>query len=382
MGFQLSGISAMRFAIQHNSIRVKARVICAAAAICTASPFPAGAIRPIRPPAPEFPRGSAWINSTAFTMSRLRDRRVVLIAFINSYSLNSVRTLSHLNRWWNLYGMEGLMVIGIHSPDFDFDRDPLQATKAIQSAGIKFPVLIDNRKLAWNAYRNEGWPAYYLVDHEGRVVHDQLGEGRFAEFEEEILRALNAFNGYKPPENYRIPREAARDQCAEATPSLFLGGRRGKDVMKIEKRRLQAITKTRDGELAVMGRWVKDADALRYAGTQKGFTDMIRLIYQGAESAAVISHFGDKPARVFVKQDNLWLHGANANVDIQWDEEDRSFVLIDRPKLFFLTKNKQKDRMHELFLYPSDEGVAVSAFEFSDHCEINYEKPGQEKKTP
>jgi hypothetical protein len=313
-------------------------------------------------------------------MSQLRDRRVVLVAFINTYSLNSIRTLAHLNRWWDTYALEGLMLIGVHSPDFDFDRDPLQARKSIEAAGIKFPVLIDNRKLAWNAYKNEGWPAYFLIDHKGRVVHDQLGEGRYAEFESEILRALDKFNGYRPPNSYRLPEEADRDLCSTATPSVFLGGRRGKKAVQIKKRKLQAITKTRDGEVAMLGRWVEDADSLRYAGRQKRFTDMVRLIYQGAESAAVISHFGDEPARVYVKQDNLWLHGANANVDIKWDDEDRSYVLIDRPKLFFLTKNKKRDRMHELFLYPTDEGVSISAFEFSDHCEIKYEKPGSVKK--
>ncbi len=311
-------------------------------------------------------------------MAQLKGHRVVLIVFLNAYSLNSIRTFSHLNRWWETYGLEGLMIIGIHSPDFDFDRDPLQTKKAIAKAGIKFPILIDNKRKVWDTYKNEGWPAYFLIDHEGRVVHDQLGEGRYAEFEDEILRTLNKFNGYSPPRDYRVPKEKARDGCSEATPIVFLGGRRKKKkIIKIERRKLMAITKTRDGEIAAMGRWVEDADSLRYSGRQRNkYKDMIRLIYRGAESAAVISHFGDKPARVYIKQDNLWLHGANANVDVKWDDEDRSYVLIDRPKLFFLTKNKKKDRMHELFLYPMSDGISVSAFEFSDHCEIRYEKPG------
>ncbi|PCI40383.1 MAG: hypothetical protein COB53_01260 [Elusimicrobia bacterium] len=356
-------------------------IILAAILIAASAPL-AQARRPIRPPAPEFPSGSAWINSEPFTMAQLRDRRIVLLTFINAYSLNSIRTFSHLNRWWETYGLEGLMVIGVHSPDFDFDRDPLQSKRAIKAAGIKFPILIDNRKKVWAAYQNEGWPAHFLIDHKGHVVHDQLGEGRYAEFEEEILRTLDKFNGYRPPEDYRIPQELAREGCSHSTPAIFLGGRSEKKIIKIERRKLQAITKVRDGEVGSKGRWVEDADALRYTGHQsKKFKDRIRLIYEGAESAAVISHFGEKAAKVYIKQDNLWLHGANANTDVKWDEEDRSYVLIDRPKLYFLTKNKKKDRMHELFLYPMAEGVSLAAFEFSDHCEIQYEKPGSKKKT-
>jgi len=357
------------------------RGVLLAVVFLAAHVLPARAIRPIRPPAPEFPPGSAWINSKPFKMEQLKGHRVVLVVFLNAYSLNSIRTFSHLTRWWETYGLEGLMMIGVHSPDFDFDRDPLQSRKAIEAAGIKFPIVIDNRKKIWDAYKNEGWPAYFLIDHKGRVIHDQLGEGRYAEFESEILRALDKFNGYTPPEGYRIPQEPTREGCSEATPPVFLGGRRGKKIIKIERRKLQAITRTRDGETAMMGRWVEDADSIRYSGRQRTkFKDMVRLIYQGAESAAVISHFGDKPARVYIKQDNLWLHGANASMDVKWDDEDRSYVLVDRPKLYFLTKNKKKDRMHELFLYPTADGISISAFEFSDHCEIKYDRPGEKKK--
>ena len=133
----------------------------------------ARAIRPITPPAPELPPNQAWLNGAELNLTRLRGRRVVLLAFINTASMNSVRTLPILNTWWERYNLSGLMVIGVHTPDFDFDSDPLTVKAALKRFGIRFPVVLDNDGQVWKAFANEGWPGFYLVDHKGRIVFDR-----------------------------------------------------------------------------------------------------------------------------------------------------------------------------------------------------------------
>ncbi|MFH1725958.1 MAG: redoxin domain-containing protein [Elusimicrobiota bacterium] len=340
-------------------------LLLAAAPVCRAA-------RPLTPPAPEFTEGAAWVNSAPFTLERLRGRRVVVVSFMNAFTLNSIRTFERLQRWWDRYALDGLMVIGAHTPDYDFDRDPLQVRKAVKRFGITFPVLIDSGRLLWSAYANEGWPAHYLIDHKGRIIHDRLGEGHYAEFEREILTALNDLNGYRPPEAYRIPKDPARADCGEFTRPLYLGVRRKVKILEIRPKKIEPLVRARDGEVATRGLWSSEAEALRYNGNPEKFRDGLRIVYRGAEAVTVASRFGPRPVRLYVRQDNLWLHNGNANADVRWDEKDRSYVLVDEPRLYYLIKNAKKGRLHELMLYPTKKGIAISSFEFSDHCETAY----------
>lgn len=332
----------------------------------------AGAVRPLQPPAPPFPEPAAWVNSVPFTMQDFRGRKVVLVTFINAFSVNSIRTFGQLMRWWDRYALEGLMIVGIHTPDFDFDRDPLQVRKAIRRFGLPFPVLIDSRRLAWKAYENNAWPSHYLIDHRGNIIHDRIGEGGYNEFEKEIIGALDRLNGYTPPEDYLVPKDAEKADCGMLTPPFFLGSRRGKAFIRIHGKLLQTLTESRSGEVATAGDWRTEPEAVRYYGDATGMRDHLQLIYAGAEVMATISRFGNDPVKLFVKQDNLWMHSGNANSDVKWDDEDRSYVLVDEPRLYFLAKDKKKDRLRELQLIPERTGIGFSSFEFSDHCESDY----------
>lgn len=341
----------------------------AAVALCALLASPARAVRPITPAAPEFTRGAAWINSRPMTLAQLRKHRVVVVAFTNHFNANSVRVLERLNRWWRQYSPHGLMVVGVHTPDYDFDRDPVIVRKAVRRLGVRYPVMLDNGRVLWRAYQNEGWPALFLIDEQGRIIHDRLGEGGSAEFETELLAALDRMNGWRPPRSYRPPKDPPRDLCGETTPSLYLGARRGKRAIPLDDdaHAGRVLSKARDGELAVSGNWATDTDALRFDEARQGWEGRMQVVYQGGQAHAVMTRASPQPAAVYVKQDGLWLHPGNANMDVRWDKEDRSYVLVDEPRLHHLTKNKA-DGMHELTLYPSQKGVAVAGFEFSDRC--------------
>lgn len=342
-----------------------------AALLLGAAALPARAVRPIKLPAPEFPEGAAWINSKPFAMRALRNRRVVLVTFVNFYSINSIRTLAWLNRLWDQYALRGLMIIGVHAPDFEFDRDPGELRHAAGRFGVRFPVFVDSGRKVWEAYRNDGWPAHYLVDHQGRVIHDWLGEGGYADFEREVLLALDAM-GAKLPKNAEVTPDPKRLECGQATKGFYLGSRRGKQLLKIEPARVRAITQGRDGEAAVGGNWEAESELARFGGDKERLSSRLRVIYQGAEALAVLSRLGRRPVRVYLKQDGAWLHSGNANTDVQWDDDDRSYALVDHPRLYYLTRN-QRPRLFELELFPDEAGAGVASFEFSDYCQTEYE---------
>ncbi|TPW20903.1 MAG: thioredoxin, partial [Elusimicrobia bacterium] len=331
---------------------------------------PVGAVRPLTPPAPPFPPDAAWVNSVPLPMDLLRGRRVTLIAFLNLNNLRSRRAAAVLGRWWDRYALDGLMVVGVHTPDYEFDRDPLRVRRGVKREGAKYPFVIDTRRKIWEGYQNEGWPAFYLVDPKGRVVHDKLGEGSYLVFEREIQAALEAFNGHEPPLGQKVESDPKRDACSFNTPSFYIGSRRGVSVKPASPKEQRPVSERRDGEATTLGRWEEDAEALRYAGTGAGLKDQFYLIWRGSEAGAVLSGGGSgSPVKVFLKMDNLWLHGGNAGPDVRWDDEDRSYVLVDEGRLYMLAKDDTRERMHEMTLHPSAAGAAVHAFEFSDFCE-------------
>lgn len=329
---------------------------------------PALAIRPLTPPAPAIPEDAAWVNSVPLPMELLRGRKVVLFAFLNMGNLRSRRAAEALKAWWDRYALNGLMIVGVHTPDYEFDRDPLQVRRSVRRAGIPFPVVIDTRSKLWDDYKNEGWPAFYLVDHRGRVVNDKLGEGGYALFEREIQTTLNAFNGYKAPNGLRPYSEAKREACGRATPSFYLGSRRGIKTARLGKDANRPVVDSRDGEVNLSGTWDDDAEALRYTGSGKTL-DQLYLIFRGGEMGGVLSPGGGRQVRFFIKVDNLWLHGGNAGTDVLWDDSDRSYVLVDEGRLYSLVRDPNKERMHEVSLFPDGPGASVHGFEFSDFCE-------------
>jgi len=141
--------------------------------------------------APTFAGIAAWLNSPPLTMAGLRGH-VVLVDFWAYSCINCLRTLPFLIRWQNDYKDRGLVVIGVHAPEFQFEHDPRNVGAAIARFGITYPVALDNDLATWNAYGNEYWPTEYLIDRQGRIVYKHEGEGNYGETENEIRKLLDA----------------------------------------------------------------------------------------------------------------------------------------------------------------------------------------------
>jgi thiol-disulfide isomerase/thioredoxin len=143
--------------------------------------------------APEFAGIDQWLNSPPLTMAGLRGK-VVLIDFWTYACINCLRTLPHINRWAATYRDQGLVVVGVHTPEFPFERSTSNVQTAMQRFGVKHPVAQDNNYRTWKAYDNKYWPATYLVDANGRIQYRHFGEGEYAQTEAAI-RALLAAAG-------------------------------------------------------------------------------------------------------------------------------------------------------------------------------------------
>lgn len=330
-----------------------------------AGPPPGHAARPLKPPAPDFPQDAIWFNAKPLDLPRLRRRRVVLAAFISTVNINSIRALKVLQAWHQRYELSGLMVVGIHTPEFPFQKDPLLVRAELKRLGIRFPVVLDNDRRLWRAYQNEGWPALYLIDHKGRIIFDRLGEGGYAEFEGEIRAALEdgGFDISGWGDKLKDPGTA---DCGGMTPEISLGAKRGA-LLALDRQppAKSILVAARDGELAYRGSWDLDPDAVRLNRDSRNLSAFLRLIYRGAQAFAVLSPRGG--TRFYVRQDGDWLTPAAAGQDIRFDEDERSYVPVTEPRLFHLTANPD-DGLHELTLSPDKAGAAVFGFSFSDRC--------------
>jgi thiol-disulfide isomerase/thioredoxin len=134
-------------------------------------------------------RRAADHNSPPLTLPQLRGK-VVLVDFWTYSCVNCVNTLPYVKNWYKQYGAQGLQVIGVHTPEYPFERDAGHVSAAVRKFDIRYPVALDNQYATWNAFDNQYWPALYLFDKTGHVVYSHFGEGDYAQTEAKILELL------------------------------------------------------------------------------------------------------------------------------------------------------------------------------------------------
>jgi len=144
------------------------------------------------PKAPELVTPDAYLNTNGepITIAQFKGKKVVLIDFWTYSCINCQRTLPYLKTWYETYEKDGLVIIGIHTPEFAFEKVKANVEEALASEGITYPVVLDNQYQTWGAYKNQYWPRKYLIDIDGYVVYDHIGEGAYKETEDAIRTAL------------------------------------------------------------------------------------------------------------------------------------------------------------------------------------------------
>jgi thiol-disulfide isomerase/thioredoxin len=142
-------------------------------------------------PAPDFTGINNWFNSKPLSLADLRGK-VVLVDFWTYGCVNCVNTLPHVTELYAKYKDRGLVVVGVHTPEFPFERSASNVQAALKRHGITYPVAQDNDSRTWNAYSNQYWPAQYIIDQTGKIVFQHAGEGRYDEIDRTVAKLLNA----------------------------------------------------------------------------------------------------------------------------------------------------------------------------------------------
>jgi len=226
---------------------------------------------PVEGELPSFGGASGWLNSQPLTKDGLRGK-VVLVDFWTYTCINWLRTLPYVRAWAGKYKEQGLVVIGVHTPEFRFEKDLDNVRRAVKDRKIDFPVAIDNDYGIWRAFDNHYWPALYLIDAQGRIRHHQFGEGGY-ERTERIIQQLLGEAGSSGIGDHLAAVEA-RGVEAEAdwpdlkSPENYLGHERTENFVSpggaaLDKRRVYAApARLKLNDWALSGDWTVKRDAV------------------------------------------------------------------------------------------------------------------------
>ena len=310
-----------------------------------------------RYPAPEL-NVSAWYNSAPMTLASLHGR-VVVIDFWTYSCINCLRTLPHMKQIWNRYKDQGLVLIGVHSPEFEFEKDLKNLEKAIKRHGLEYPIAVDNDFQTWKAFQNNYWPAQYFIDKEGEVRHIHEGEGGEGEIEAWIVRLLrDAGNNVHLPEI----RDSVVQYERAMTPETYAGASRNQGIgnrptCSNDKLCLYSDTQPhKAGIIYLDGYWNSDPDHLQLV---KG-KGKISMAYQAREVYMVMS--SERPVDVEVLLDGRPLLRSQAHQDIIF-RNGRTYMTVDRDDMYYIVKTGHFET-HELTLICEEDSLRVYAYTF------------------
>jgi cytochrome c biogenesis protein CcdA/thiol-disulfide isomerase/thioredoxin len=285
-------------------------------------------------PAPDFHGITRWLNSKPLTLSELRGR-VVLVDFWTYSCINCLRTLPYIRAWDDRYRDAGLTIVGVHAPEFAFERVASNVRENVRTLGIRYPVAMDNDFVTWQSWHNQYWPAKYLIDKRGHVRYFHFGEGEYRRTEDAIRTLL----GDDVPAATQLADESPHGQI---TPESYLGyerlDRNGGDPVVHDKPHAYTFPRGLEtSELAYGGGWtVEDERAV------SGLSAGLRLQYRARDVHLVLTGKGTVDVLVDGKPER--------KVRVT---EDRLYTLVDRPRL--------GDHLLELRFSP---GLAAYAFTF------------------
>ncbi len=286
--------------------------------------------------APEFPEKLIWLNSPPLRMVDLRGKAVVLIDFWTYSCVNCIRSMPYLKEWHERYKDKGLVIIGVHTPEFAFEKEKENVLKAVKDFGITYPVVIDNDYQIWQLYANRFWPRKYLVNKESKIVYDHAGEGGYAETENEIQKALLELDPKlsftKPTSDEGSGSSAsltASGVCYPITPETYLGSLRG-----------------RPGQVwYTEGEWTIHPEYIEHTGNSEDFEDFIFLKFEATEVNLVAS--STETTSLKIK-----LNGRSVNE-----------IKVDEPKMYNLFKSEELTQ-GELKVFIKGKGFKAYAFTF------------------
>lgn len=342
---------------------------------------------------PSFPDLGAefWFNVDRDNTVQLKGK-VVLVDFWDYTCVNCIRTLPYLKEWYERYEKDGLIIVGVHSPEFEFAKVRKNIQDAVQKFGLKYPIVMDNNFEIWDRFGNRYWPAKYLFDKDGTLRYIHFGEGEYGNSEamvQKLLKELNPTVELPPIMDPVRQTDVPGAVCYRTTPETYLGYDRGSIGNKegYVHNEIVSYSEPKDidkDKFYLVGKWDIEPQFVRYAGSENEGELIINYI--AAEANLVIRPAAEAnaksspneatsarlqgPFRVYVYQDGKPVPREDWSTDIQANSDGTTYVLVNEPRMYYLIKNKEYGR-HILTLQPSSEAFAAYAFTFVTACETN-----------
>lgn len=317
---------------------------------------------PIEGYMPEFKGVTKWLNTDPLTTADLRGK-VVLVDFWTYSCINCIRTLPHLKAWHMHYANKGLRIIGIHTPEFPFEKDIANVEREVRRYGLDYAIAIDNDYTMWNAYQNHYWPAHYFIDGKGNVRYHHFGEGKYGH-SEAIIQSLLRENGTIPSAAVMSEKVGPDPDFGKiGSPETYLGFDRMEYLGSPESVRVDEVrnyTGVRKPALNVFyleGKWeVGDRFAVPMEAGAK-------IVYRtkAAKTNLVMDGAG-KEYRISVLIDGKILDETNAGTDI--GKPNATSVTVSHGRLYNIVDTKGAYDEHLLELTFEDPGVHIYAFTF------------------
>ena len=348
----------------------------------------------------------AWLNTEMeLQIAELAaEGNVVLVDFWTYTCINCIRTLPYLRDWWAQYEDDGLVILGIHTPEFEFEKDYQNVADAIETHSVGWPVAQDNNMTTWRNFENRYWPAKYLYNVRGEMIYSHFGEGAYAETEERIRNALVEAGADLSDDPFNAPQDQARDSAfqsaresgrAAVTPELYAGwhrnfltARAGRPPYVAQQEYFDAILNAEDrtehtiATIDVMvpqdiqphamyfqGQWSVEPERIRHARMTENLEDYLALNYAAKSVNAVLTSDSGEPYRVIMTVDGAMMTPENAGEDVQWDENGVSYILVDEPRMYALVDNPQYLPESILTMRSDSDDFGLFAFTFGVYAE-------------
>jgi thiol-disulfide isomerase/thioredoxin len=316
--------------------------------------------------APEFQGIVDWENTAPLKVADLHGK-VVLVDFWTYSCINCQNTFPYLRKWHQAYKDPGLVIVGVHSPEFDFEKNVGNIQNAIKHYDVEWPVAVDSNMSTWNAYQNKYWPAEYLIDKDGKVRNVHFGEGEYDKTEGAI-RALLADAGHSVGAAGADP---GRTPQGRPTQELYAAAGRGFNIPAEHPNQAyeykdpgpDSSGHRKNNSIYWNGRWNIGNEFAEHARDAGPGQDYAVIDYQAGEAIMVAAN-GSAPVQAYVTIDGKDVPGGDAGADIKYDADGHSYVQVDRSDLYSLTKHLGFAQ-HILQVSPAGAGFRLFTFDFN-----------------
>ena len=311
---------------------------------------------------PSMLDATGYINTASNELAETLEGKVVLYDIWTYSCINCIRTIPYITAWHEKYGDEGLVIVGIHTPEFEFEKDKDNVLTAVQKFDINYPVVLDNEKEIWNAFQNKYWPRKYIADHDGYIRYDHIGEGAYKETEkiiQQLLQERSESLNIKT-NTFELTTLEEFEHSTFRTPELYfgykfasgrnnLGNENGFNPEEVVEYNIPLELKQHYFYLD--GKWKNSKDSMKLV-SENG---LIMLNYNAKQVNIVASNNAE--LEIFIDGEHIPRH--MAGIDVNQDGK----VMIIEPRLYNIVDSTVTES-HELMIKVNDPKFEIFTFTF------------------